>query len=108
VDLFGAEFLRHGTAAEGHRRQPIFLTTGENPNGAHVLFLVGGAMPSGWSAPARGSWRIVLLFDGRDPERSMPPAPLAQREGGEPRRHLWKKAQRQMGKTGMTCGRQRF
>ena len=64
-------FLAHGTAAEGHSsRQPIYLTTEpENPNGAHVLFLVGGAMPSDWSAPLlAGFARIVLLFDGRDPE----------------------------------------
>ena len=64
-------FLAHGTAAEGHSsRQPVYLTTEqENPNGAHVLFLVGGAMPSDWSAPLlAGFARIVLLFDGRDPE----------------------------------------
>jgi DNA polymerase-3 subunit chi len=64
-------FLAHGTAAEGHSsRQPIFLTTEEeNPNGAHVLFLVGGAMPADWSSPLfAGLARIVLLFDGRDPE----------------------------------------
>jgi DNA polymerase-3 subunit chi len=64
-------FLAHGTAAEGHKaRQPIYLTTEEeNPNGAHVLFLVGGAMPANWSSPLlAGLERIVLLFDGRDPE----------------------------------------
>jgi DNA polymerase-3 subunit chi len=64
-------FLAHGTAAEGHSScQPVYLTTEEeNPNGAHVLFLVGGAMPSDWSAPLlAGFARIVLLFDGRDPE----------------------------------------
>ena len=64
-------FLAHGTAAEGHSsRQPVYLTTEEeNPNGAHVLFLVGGAMPSDWSSPhPAGFARIVLLFDGRDPE----------------------------------------
>ena len=64
-------FLAHGTAAEGHSsRQPVYLTTEEeNPNGAQVLFLVGGAMPSDWSAPRlAGFARIVLLFDGRDPE----------------------------------------
>jgi DNA polymerase-3 subunit chi len=64
-------FLAHGTAAEGHKPlQPIFLTTEEeNPNGAHALFLVGGAVPSDWSSPLlAGLARIVLLFDGRDPE----------------------------------------
>jgi DNA polymerase-3 subunit chi len=66
-----SSFLAHGTAAEGHKaRQPIYLTTQEeNPNGAHVLFLVGGAMPSDWASPLlAGLERIVLLFDGRDPE----------------------------------------
>jgi len=64
-------FLAHGTAAEGHSsRQPVYLTTEEeNPNGAQVLFLVGGAMPADWSAPRlAGFARIVRLFDGRDPE----------------------------------------
>ena len=64
-------FLAHGTAAEGHKpHQPIFLTTEEeNPNGAHALFLVGGAVPADWSSPLlAGLARIVLLFDGRDPE----------------------------------------
>jgi DNA polymerase-3 subunit chi len=64
-------FLAHGTAAEGHQTlQPIFLTTeNENPNGAEVLFLVGGALPEDWAAPSLGAFtRIVLLFEGRDPE----------------------------------------
>jgi DNA polymerase-3 subunit chi len=64
-------FLAHGTAAEGHAsRQPIYLTTEEeNPNHAQVLFLVGGAVPADWQAPALSEFqRIVLLFDGRDPE----------------------------------------
>ena len=64
-------FLAHGTAAEGHgQRQPIYLTTeDENPNAAEVLFLVGGAYPSDWTAEAlKGHARIVLMFDGRDPE----------------------------------------
>ena len=64
-------FLAHGTAAEGNApRQPVYLTTEEeNPNAAEVLFLVGGAYPEDWSAPALGlHQRIVLMFDGRDPE----------------------------------------
>ena len=64
-------FLAHGTAAEGHAaRQPIYLTTEEdNPNLAQVLFLVGGAAPADWAAPSLGQFaRIVILFDGRDPE----------------------------------------
>jgi DNA polymerase-3 subunit chi len=64
-------FLPHGTADENHpSRQPIYLTTeDEHPNKAQVLFLVGGATPSDWTAPRLGEFaRIVLLFDGRDPE----------------------------------------
>jgi len=64
-------FLPHGTADIGFlESQPIFITTEEeNPNGAQVLFLVGGALPSDWAAPALKKLdRIVLLFDGRDAE----------------------------------------
>src|SRR5258707_8298516 len=64
-------FLAHGTAAELYpSRQPIYLTTEEeNPNAAEVLFLVGGALPADWAAPSLGAFaRIVLLFEGRDPE----------------------------------------
>jgi DNA polymerase-3 subunit chi len=62
-------FLAHGTAQTGHTsRQPIYLTTeDENPNGAQVLFLVGGAQPADWRVTGDFA-RIVLLFDGRDPE----------------------------------------
>lgn len=62
-------FLAHGTAADGHlQRQPIYLTTeSDNPNGANVLFLVGGAAPEDWNAPGLSGYaRIVLMFDGRD------------------------------------------
>ena len=62
-------FLAHGTAAEGSPAlQPIYLTTEEeNPNQAHVLFLVDGAAPSDWKSAALKDYaRIVLLFDGRD------------------------------------------
>ena len=62
-------FLAHATAAEGHReRQPIFLTVeDDNPNGAEVLFVVGGASPPVWSAATVKAYkRVVLLFDGRD------------------------------------------
>jgi DNA polymerase-3 subunit chi len=64
-------FLAHGTAAEGYpASQPIYLTTEEeNPNKADVLFLVGGSLPADWSASSLGEFtRIVLLFEGRDPE----------------------------------------
>ncbi len=57
-------FLPHGTSRDGFAgEQPIFLTTsGENPNGAQVCFLVEGAQPDD-SAPYA---RIVYLFSGRD------------------------------------------
>lgn len=64
-------FLAHGTAADGYvTRHPIFLTTEEeNPNGAQVLFLIGGAVPSDWGLPnIKAFTRIVLMFDGRDGE----------------------------------------
>jgi DNA polymerase-3 subunit chi len=60
-------FLPHGTwrdveAAE----QPIVLTLkDDNPNGAVVRFLVEGAAMPG---DARAYQRVVLLFDGEDPE----------------------------------------
>ena len=39
----------------------------ENPNGAQILFCVGGAQPADWGdAKLAGLARIVLLFDGRD------------------------------------------
>jgi DNA polymerase-3 subunit chi len=58
-------FLPHGTAKEGDAAaQPVLLTTGEdNPNGAHVRFLIdGAAVPE----DAASYQRIVLLFDGED------------------------------------------
>jgi DNA polymerase-3 subunit chi len=60
-------FLPHGTSRDPQAaEQPIVLTaTGENPNGAAVRFLVDGAD----LAAAAGHYeRIVLLFDGDDPE----------------------------------------
>src|SRR5262249_14592122 len=46
--------------------QPVLLTTGEdNPNNASVRFLVDGAA---WPAEAAAYERIVLLFDGDDPD----------------------------------------
>lgn len=60
-------FLAHGTwrdvdAAE----QPIVLTVNdENPNNATVRFLLDGAAIS---AAAEGYERVVLLFDGDDPD----------------------------------------
>lgn len=59
-------FLPHGTKADGFADlQPIWLTAGEeNPNGAVVRFLVDDAMPG----DIAGLIRVVILFDGHDPE----------------------------------------
>jgi DNA polymerase-3 subunit chi len=60
-------FLPHGTWRESElREQPVLLTLDDsNPNGATVRFLIDGA-----PVPAdAGSYaRIVMLFDGADPE----------------------------------------
>lgn len=60
-------FLPHGTWRDAEAAaQPVLLTVNEeNPNGAVVRFLVEGA-----DIPAEaGSYqRLVLLFDGDDPE----------------------------------------
>ena len=64
-------FLAHGQAREPHAaEQPILLTTADtNPNNAEALFLVDGAEPANWSAPEMAkAARIVLIFDGRDPQ----------------------------------------
>jgi DNA polymerase-3 subunit chi len=60
-------FLPHGTWRDAETaEQPIVLTINEeNPNGATVRFLVDGASLSG---DAAGYERIVLLFDGDDPD----------------------------------------
>lgn len=60
-------FLPHGTWREAEAaEQPIVLTVNEeNPNGATVRFLVDGASMTGNAADYE---RIVLLFDGGDPE----------------------------------------
>jgi DNA polymerase III subunit chi len=60
-------FLPHGTWREAEARtQPILLTlNADNPNGAAVRFLVDGApVPE----DAEGYQRIVLIFDGEDPD----------------------------------------
>jgi DNA polymerase-3 subunit chi len=59
-------FLPHGTAKDGRAAaQPVFLTTdGENPNRATVRFLADGAEMADFS----GYERVVLLFDGGDPQ----------------------------------------
>jgi DNA polymerase-3 subunit chi len=60
-------FLPHGTWRDPEvAQQPIVLTVNDdNPNGATVRFLVDGANISGG---ATGYDRIVLLFDGDDPD----------------------------------------
>jgi DNA polymerase III subunit chi len=60
-------FLPHGTDREAHAAdQPVVLTTsGANPNGATVRFLIDGAdLP----ADASAYQRMVILFDGNDPQ----------------------------------------
>lgn len=59
-------FLPHATRRDGNpERQPVFLTIDEdNPNGAQVRFLVDGAPLSSHD----GYERVVVLFDGTDPE----------------------------------------
>jgi len=60
-------FLPHGTWREAEAaEQPILLTPNDdNPNAAAVRFLIEGAtMPADTSIYQR----VVLLFDGEDPE----------------------------------------
>ena len=59
-------FLPHGTKREGHAdKQPVWLTTEEeNPNGAHVVFLVDGS-----EIADPGKFELCCeMFDGRDEE----------------------------------------
>ena len=60
-------FLPHGTYRDGDAaEQPVLITTGDhNPNGANVRFLIDGAALPG---DAAAYLRIVLLFDGEDPD----------------------------------------
>jgi DNA polymerase-3 subunit chi len=59
-------FLAHAQSGDGNpARQPVLITVeDENPNGANVLFCVGGATPD-WDAVGDLT-RVVLMFDGRD------------------------------------------
>ena len=62
-------FLAHAQSGDGDpARQPVLISVeDENPNGAQILFCVGGALPPDWRAASLGALtRIVLLFDGRD------------------------------------------
>ena len=60
-------FLPHGTARSGDAAlQPVVLTTElHNPNAATVRFLIDGVPVP---ADAEAYTRIVLLFDGDDPD----------------------------------------
>lgn len=62
-------FVPHAQAGDGDpSQQPVLITVeNHNPNAANVLFLVGGADAPAWSGLQEFS-RIVLMFDGRDPE----------------------------------------
>jgi DNA polymerase III subunit chi len=62
-------FLPHGTQRDGEpETQPIYLTNGPgNPNGATWRVLVGGALAD-LSAGVSAYERIVLMFDGADPD----------------------------------------
>src|SRR3954464_10910440 len=60
-------FLAHAQSGDGDAaRQPVLITVeDENPNGAQILFCVGGAAPSDWQAGSLSALaRIVMLFDG--------------------------------------------
>jgi DNA polymerase-3 subunit chi len=59
-------FLPHGTARDGQpSAHPIYLTAGDdNPNAAHVRFMVDGAT----LADASPYTRVAYVFDGRDEE----------------------------------------
>ena len=62
-------FLPHAQAGDGDaKRQPVLITVeNDNPNGANVLFLIGGVEAPRWDEGAvKALTRIVLLFDGRD------------------------------------------
>jgi DNA polymerase-3 subunit chi len=64
-------FLPHAQSGDGDpTRQPVLITVEEgNPNEAQILFVVGGAPSPAWDGEAaKALARIVLMFDGRDPE----------------------------------------
>jgi DNA polymerase-3 subunit chi len=62
-------FLAHAQSGDGEAaRQPVLITVeDENPNGAQILFCVGGASPADWGGARLSALaRVVMLFDGRD------------------------------------------
>lgn len=62
-----ASWLPHGSLRDGAAAdQPIWLTCeAETPNDASILVLVDGAWPPAWADTIA---RVLILFDGRDPE----------------------------------------
>jgi DNA polymerase-3 subunit chi len=77
-------FLPHGTRKDGNaERQPVWLTTDDdNPNRATVRFVTDGAE----IADAAVYQRVVLIFDGNDPdavERARAAWTRAKKEGHE-------------------------
>jgi DNA polymerase-3 subunit chi len=64
-------FLPHGLARDGEpETQPILLTTGaDNPNGAALRILLGGARAAPILAREPAAYeRIIILFDGANEE----------------------------------------
>jgi DNA polymerase-3 subunit chi len=64
-------FLPHGLARDGEpKTQPILLTTGDdNPNGARLRILLGGARAAPILAREPTAYEcIVILFDGANEE----------------------------------------
>jgi DNA polymerase-3 subunit chi len=59
-------FLPHGAPKDGFAaHQPVWLTTAdENPNGAHVAFLVDGAT----TERPEAFGLVAEMFDGNDPD----------------------------------------
>ena len=60
-------FLPHAQQGDGDAaQQPVLISVEEgNPNAAQIVFYVGGAQPTDWSA-LNDLARVVLLFDGKD------------------------------------------
>lgn len=63
-------FLGHGTAKDGDADlQHVYLTTGaENPNAAQIRFFVEGAQVTAVIERDSAYERIIVMFDGNDPE----------------------------------------
>lgn len=64
-------FLPHAQLGDGDAaRQPVLIAVEDtNANSANVLFLVGGAVAPAWNGElVKSLARVVVVFDGRDPE----------------------------------------